>query len=149
MPHRKRTFLTLIDVLVSAGAAVIMFAAWAKLTHQSYADVLLTVGMWTETAIFLVYAAIEWVKPKHHEEDDEEPVLAVAAGNPALQSMDKMLQEADITPANLKRLGEGFNKLGTTVNGMSDVTDVVKSTNEFGVKTKEATAAISNMATSF
>ena len=71
MAHRKRTFLTLIDVLVSAGAAVIIFAAWAKLTHQSYADMMLTIGMWTETAIFLVYAAIEWVKPKHHEEDDE------------------------------------------------------------------------------
>ena len=69
MAHRKRTFLTLIDVLVSAGAAVIIFAAWAKLTHQSYADTMLTVGMWTETAIFLVYAGIEWVKPKKHEED--------------------------------------------------------------------------------
>ena len=148
MAQKKRTFLTVIDVLVSAGAAVIIFAAWAKLTHQSYADILLTVGMWTETAIFLVYAAIEWIKPKQHPED-EEPVLALAVGNPALQSMDKMLQEADITPANLKRLGEGFNKLGTTVNGMSDVSDVVKSTNDFGVKTKEATVAISNMATSF
>lgn len=148
MAQKKRTFLTVIDVLVSAGAAVIIFAAWAKLTHQSYADVLLTVGMWTETAIFLVYAAIEWVKPKKHEEDDE-PVLAIAGGNPALQSMDKMLQEADITPANLKRLGEGFNKLGTTVNGISEVSDIVKNTNDFGVKTKEATVAISNMATSF
>jgi gliding motility-associated protein GldL len=149
MAQKKRTFLTVIDVLVSAGAAVIIFAAWAKLTHQTYADTMLTVGMWTETAIFLIYAAIEWVKPKHHEEDDEEPVLALAGNNPALQSMDKMLQDADITPANLKRLGEGFNKLGTTVSGISDVSDVVKTTNEFGAKTKEATAAISNMATSF
>ena len=148
MAQKKRSFLTVIDVLVSAGAAVIIFAAWAKLTHQSYADVLLTVGMWTETAIFLVYAGIEWVKPKKHE-SDEEPVLALAGGNPALQSMDKMLQEADITPTSLKRLGEGFNKLGTTVNSMSDVSDVVKSTNDFGAKTKEATVAISNMATSF
>lgn len=148
MAQKKRSFLTVIDVLVSAGAAVIIFAAWAKLTHQSYADVLLTVGMWTETAIFLVYAGIEWVKPKKHD-GDEEPVLALAGGNPALQSMDKMLQEADITPTSLKRLGEGFNKLGTTVNGMSDVSDVVKSTNDFGAKTKEATVAISNMATSF
>jgi gliding motility-associated protein GldL len=149
MAQKKRTFLTLIDVLVSAGAAVIIFAAWAKLTHQSYADVLLTVGMWTETGIFLVYAAIEWIKPKHHEEDDVEPVLAVAGGNPALQSMDKMLQEADITPANLKRLGEGFQKLGTTVNGISEVGDVVKSTSDFGNKTKEATIAITSMSNAF
>ncbi len=149
MAQRKRTFLTLIDVLVSAGAAVIIFAAWAKLTHQPFADIMLTVGMWTETAIFLIYAGIEWVKPKHHEELDEEPVLAVANANPALQSMDKMLQEADITPTNLKRLGEGFSKLGTTVSGMTEVSDVIKTTSEFGNKTKEATAAMNNMATSF
>jgi gliding motility-associated protein GldL len=148
MAARKRTFLTLIDVLVSAGAAVIIFAAWAKLTHQSYADVLLTVGMWTETGIFLVYAAIEWIKPKHHEEDDAVAEVVVA-GNPALKSMDKMLQEADITPVNLKRLGEGFQKLGTTVSGISDVSDVVKSTSDFSAKTKEATSAIGTMATAF
>lgn len=148
MAARKRTFLTLIDVLVSAGASVIIFAAWAKITHQSYADKMLTIGMWTETAIFLIYAIIEWVKPKAHEED--EPTAAVeAVGNPALKSMDKMLQEADITPTNLKKLGEGFTKLGATVNNMNDVGDVVKSTNDFGAKTKEATAAIGTMAAAF
>ena len=124
MAARKRTFLTFIDVMVSAGAAVIIFAAWAKLTHQSYADLLLTVGMWTETAIFLIYAIIEWVKPKSHDEDLAP--IAMQTGSPALASMDKMMQEADITPANLRKLGEGFQKLGTTVNGISEVGDVVK-----------------------
>ena len=149
MPHRKRTFLTLIDVLVSAGAAVIIFAAWAKLTHQSYADMMLTIGMWTETAIFLVYAGIEWVKPKRHEEDIQPGEEEELIGNPALKSMDQMLLEADITPVNLKRLGEGFQKLGTTVSGISDVSDVVKSTGDFNSKTEEATAAISGMTTAF
>jgi len=148
MPHNKRTFLTLIDVLVSAGAAVIIFAAWAKLTHQSYADMMLTIGMWTETGIFLVYALIEWIKPKHHEEDDEPAEVAVA-GNPALKSMDKMLQEADITPANLKKLGEGFNKLHGTVGNMTDIGDVVKSTGDLSAKTKEATTALGSMTTAF
>ena len=144
MPHRKRTFLTLIDVLVSAGAAVIIFAAWAKLTHQSFADNMLTIGMWTETAIFLVYAGIEWVKPKRHEED-EQPKEVVEVGNPALQTMDKMLIDADITPANLKRLGDNFQKLGTTVSQIGEVGDVVKSTSDFSAKTKEATSAMGLM----
>ena len=40
------------------------------------------------------------------------PKLAgTASGNPALDKMDKMLQEAEITPANLGRLSEGFKKL--------------------------------------
>ncbi len=147
MPHNKRTFLTLIDVLVSAGAAVIIFAAWAKLTHQSYADLMLTVGMWTETGIFLVYALIEWIKPKHHEEDDEPGDVAIE--NPSLVSMDKMLQDADITPANLKKLGEGFQKLHGTVGNMHEIGDVVKNTGDFSNKTKEATTALGSMTTAF
>lgn len=144
MAQRKRTFLTLIDVLVSAGAAVIIFAAWAKLTHKSYADTMLTVGMWTETAIFLIYAVIEWVKPKTHEEDIP-LVEAEAPKNSALQSMDKMLLEADITPTNLKRLGDNFQKLGTTVSQIGEVGDVVKSTSDFSAKTKEATTAMGSL----
>ncbi|MFN8242898.1 MAG: gliding motility protein GldL [Ferruginibacter sp.] len=147
MAHNKRTFLTLIDVLVSAGAAVIIFAAWAKLTHKPFADTMLTVGMWTETAIFLVYALIEWIKPKRHEEDEvAEPAVAE---NSSLQSMDKMLQQADINPTNLKKLGEGFQKLHSTVGNMAEIGDVVKSTGDFSAKTKEATASLSNMSTAF
>jgi gliding motility-associated protein GldL len=146
MAHNKRTFLTLIDVAVSAGAAVIIFAAWAKLTHQSYADLLLTIGMWTETGIFLIYAIVEWVKPKHHEEDDEP---ADAIENPSLQSMDKMLQTADITPTNLKKLGEGFQKLQSTVGNMHEIGDVVKNTGDFSNKTKEATTALGSMTSAF
>jgi gliding motility-associated protein GldL len=143
MTQPKRSFLTLVDVLVSAGAAVVIFAAWAKLTHQSYADTLLGVGMWTETGIFLVYAAIEWVKPQQRH--DHAPAAETVKGNPALQSMDKMLLEADITPANMKRLGDNFQKLGTTVSHLGEVGDVVKSTGDFSAKTKEATSALGMM----
>ena len=146
MPHNKRSFLTLIDVAVSAGAAVIIFAAWAKLTHQSYADMMLTIGMWTETGIFLIYAIVEWVKPKHHEEDDEP---ADVIENPSLQSMDKMLAQADINPTNLKKLGEGFQKLQSTVGNMHEIGDVVKSTGDLNNKTKEATGALTSMTAAF
>jgi len=141
----KRNFLTLVDVLVSAGAAVVIFAAWAKLTHKSFADTMLTIGMWTETAIFMVYAIIEWVKPKPHEEAQVIPQKAVPLGNPALDSMERMMKDAEITPANMKRLGENFQKLGVTVSQIGEVGDVVKSTGDFSAKTKEATSALGLM----
>lgn len=143
MAKPKRSFLTLIDVLVSAGAAVVIFAAWAKLTHQPFADTLLGVGMFTETGIFLVYAAIEWVVPQSRH--GHEPAPAAPTGNPALQAMDKMFQEAEITPANMKKLGDNFQKLGTTVSHLGEVGDIVKSTGEFSAKTKEATSALGMM----
>ena len=141
----KRNFLTLVDVLVSAGAAVVIFAAWAKLTHQSYADTMLTIGMWTETGIFMVYACIEWVKPKPHDVAHPAPKAVAVEGNPALQSMERMMKDAEITPANMKRLGENFQKLGATVSQIGEVGDVVKSTGDFSAKTKEATNALGLM----
>jgi len=141
----QRNFLTLVDVLVSAGAAVVIFAAWAKLTHQFFADTMLTIGMWTETGIFMVYAVIEWVKPKPHEIAHAHTKPVEVEGNPALQSMEKMMKDAEITPANMKRLGENFQKLGVTVSQIGEVGDVVKSTGDFSAKTKEATSALGLM----
>ena len=151
----KRNFFTVVDVLVSAGAAVVIFAAWAKLVHKPYADTMLTWGMWTETAIFLVYAVIEWVRPQPHPQtsvNESLPLDLVAQkpkGNPALQSMEDMMEKAGINPVNMKRLGDSFLKLDTTVSHLGEVGDVVKSTNDFSAKTREANNALSLMKEAF
>jgi len=138
----------LVNVIVCVGAAVVIFGAWAKILHKSFADIMLTVGLLTEATIFLIYAFLPPPGQEMAKLAEALPKMT-SAGNPALQSMDKMLQEADITPANLKKLGEGITKLGTTAGGLSEIGDVVKTTNEFGIKTKEATNAIANMSTAF
>jgi gliding motility-associated protein GldL len=56
-----------------------------------------------------------------------------------------MLQEAEITPANLGRLSEGFKKLGTSVDQIKDVSSAVAATSDYTAKTKEATAALDSM----
>mgnify|MGYP000025193056 FL=1 len=137
-----------MDVGVSIGAAAVIFGALQKILHTPIADIWLKIGLYTEAVIFLIYGVLYLIYPPVKEEYEGKPKLATA-GNSALNTMDKMLQEADITPTSLKKLGEGFNKLGTTVAGISDVSDVVKSTGDFSSKTKEATAAIGTMATAF
>jgi gliding motility-associated protein GldL len=137
-----------MDVGVSVAAAVVIYGALQKILHTPSADLLLKIGLITEAIIFLSYGVLYMIYPPVKEEY-EGKMMAVNTGNPALNSMDKMLQEADITPTNLKRLGEGFAKLGTTVNGISEVGDVVKSTSDFSKKTQEATAAITSMSTAF
>jgi gliding motility-associated protein GldL len=137
-----------MDVAVSIAAAVVIWGALRKILHTSDADMWLKIGLGTEAGVFLAYGVLYLMFPPVKEEY-EGAVKAVPMGNPALNSMDKMLQEADITPANLKKLGEGFQKLGTTVTGMSEVGDVVKSTGDFSAKTKEATTAIGSMASAF
>jgi gliding motility-associated protein GldL len=137
-----------MDVAVSVAAAVVIWGALRKILHTPDADMWLKIGLTTEAFVFLAYGVLYLMYPPVKEEY-EGAVKAVPVGNPALNSMDKMLQEADITPANLKKLSEGFQKLGTTVSGMTEVGDVVKSTGDFSAKTKEATAAIGTMATAF
>ena len=46
----------IVNAVVSIGAAVVIFGAWAKILHKSYADFMLTVGLLTEAAIFIIYA---------------------------------------------------------------------------------------------
>ncbi len=138
-----------MDVGVSVAAAVVIYGALQKILHTPSADLLLKIGLITEAVIFLSYGILYIIYPAVKEDFEGHVKAVVSTGNPALNSMDKMLQEADITPANLKKLGEGFNKLGTTVSGISDVSDVVKSTSDFSKKTQEATAAIGSMSSAF
>ncbi|MFT3908832.1 MAG: gliding motility protein GldL [Ferruginibacter sp.] len=138
-----------MDVAVSVAAAAVIFGALQKILHTPIADLWLKIGLYTEALIFLLYGILYLIYPPVKEEFEAHGAKAVPVGNPALNNMDKMLQEADITPANLKRLGEGFQKLGTTVSGITDVSAVVKNTSDFSEKTKAATAAIGTMATAF
>ena len=74
------------------------------------------------------------------------PKLAVNNNNnPALQSLEKMMNEADINPASLKKLSDGFLKFNTSINQIKEVSDAVAATNDYSVKTKEATNALGVM----
>lgn len=125
-----------VNVVVCVGAAIVLVGAWSKLLHLPFADTMLTIGLLTEAGIFLVYA---FLPPA-----SSGPVVApvAASGNPALKSMEKMLEEAEINPTNLQKLSSGFQKLGTTVEKMGEVSDVIKSTGDFSNATKTAAQAM-------
>lgn len=134
----------LVNVIVCVGAAVVIFGAWAKILHKSFADIMLTVGLLTEATIFLIYAFLPPPGQEMARLAEALPKMT-SAGNPALQSMDKMLQEAEINPANMKRLSESFSKLGKTVNDMTDIADMAKASGDYTNKTKEAAVALGTM----
>lgn len=136
----------IVDVLVSLGASVVLFGALQKLMHTSLADIMLQVGLYTESAIFLGYGILYLYYPPADEHGEAvNTVVKGEVGNPALKSMEKMMQEADITPTSLAKLGNSFQKLNTTVSQMSDIGDVVKSTHDFSAKTKEASNALGSV----
>ena len=133
-----------LDVFVSLAAAVVIYGALQKLLHTPIADLMLKIGLTVEALIFLTYGVFYVIFPYIDEHPEVEHVKP-ASGNKALASMEKMLSDAEITPATLTKLGTGFQKLENTVSQMSDISDVVKTTGDFSNKTKEATVALASI----
>ncbi len=130
----------LVDVFVSIGAALVIWGALKKLLHAPDADTWLKIGLTTEALIFLGYGILYLMYPAVADYPGAKPLT----GN-VLGSMENAMRDADITPANLNRLGEGFKKLNTTITNMNDITDVVAATGDYTTKTKEVTAALSQV----
>jgi len=135
----------LVNVIVCVGAAIVIFGAWQKITHQKLANFFLTAGLITEALIFMVYAFLPPPGSEMHALAEALPKLAGGPSNPALDKMDKMLQEADINPVTLGKLSEGFKKFGTTIEKISDVSGALAATSEYTNKTKEASVALDSM----
>lgn len=132
----------LLNVFVCLGASIVIIGALCKIMHYPNTDFMLPVGLGTEALIFIVYAIL----PPPDADHAHAPVEQVK-GNPALKTMEKMLENADITPANLAKLGTGFQKLGTTVDKLGDIGDVVKSTGDFSAKSKLAAESMGSITT--
>jgi gliding motility-associated protein GldL len=133
----------IVDVFVSIAAAVVIWGALRKILHAPDADFWLKLGLTTEALVFLVYGFLYLRYPAVGEAHGA--VAAAPAVPHAMGAMDKALMEADITPANLNRLGEGFKKLNTTISNMNDITDVVAATGDYTARTREVTQALSQV----
>jgi gliding motility-associated protein GldL len=139
----------ILNVAVSAAAVPVLYGALQKILHSPSADLWLKIGLYTECAIFGAYAILYLVAPPKEADWSNLEGLAnlpkANTGNPAIAKMDQMMQDADITPATLSKLGDNFKKLGGTVNQMSDITNVVAATGDFTTKTQEAATALGSM----
>ncbi|MHB1921235.1 MAG: type IX secretion system motor protein PorL/GldL [Chitinophagaceae bacterium] len=155
-----------MNFIFSFGAAVVILGALFKILHWRGATEMLMAGMGTEVFIFLLYSLIPppteyyWerfypgIKDNPADEYERTGKLVVHPvtlnedannGNLALKHLDKMMQEAEITPTNLKKLNESFQKFQGTVSHMADLTEAVAATGDYTQKTREATAALGNM----
>ena len=137
----------IVDIFVSLAAAVVIVGALFKLEHWDGADTMLIFGLGTEALVFGIYGVLYLKYPAIKDHPYEAPVKQ--KDNPALKTMEKMLADADITPANLGRLSAGFQKLGTTVEKMGEISDVVKATGDYTRKTKEAAQALDAVKTAY
>ena len=130
------------DIFVSVAAAVVIYGALQKLLHSPIADFMLKVGLTTEAVIFLGYGVLYLIYPYMDDHEVHLPAAKAAPKNTALESLDKMLEDANINQDSLSKLSAGFAKLNTSVAQIADISNVMKSASDFSTKATEASAAL-------
>jgi gliding motility-associated protein GldL len=157
------------NLIIGLGASVVLLGALFKIQHWPGGSVMLTCGMCTEAFIFALLGLL----PPHHDyywerfypDITENPMVeasrkglkiekhgagaSAAHGGSASQSLDKMMEEAQINPTNLKRLSDNFQKFGNTVDQMKDITEVTSATGAYSQSAREAADALGQMKNTF
>ncbi len=152
-----------VPTIYSAGAAVVVLGAMAKIQHISSLSWLLTAGLITEAIIFALYAmqsflfpvpsgsdyAWERVYPELAEDFKGEARKPTPQANGLTGNMDQMLAQAKVTPDVFERLGSGFRNLNETVSKLSDLTDATVATNDYARNVKTASNSLTEMNKSY
>lgn len=157
------------NVIIGVGAAVVLVGALAKLQHWPWAGTALIIGMCTEAFIFTLLGVLpphkDYYWERYYPGLDQNPhveayrkgvrfqptpISGIGGGNAsATAALDKMLEEANLNPANLKKLNENFQRFGESVNQVKEITHVAAATNEYATKAKEAASALNQMKDTF
>jgi gliding motility-associated protein GldL len=149
---RSKGYKTFMGYLYGWGAAVVIIGALFKINHWPGADIMLIAGMGTETIIFFLSA----FEPPHKEWDwslvypelagmvdeaginsevelDENgnPIKPAVSTDPLTAKLDKMLEDAHISPELIDRLGQGMQNLADSANSMNNMANVTAATDKF------------------
>jgi len=159
---QKGKFKVGINNIVSWGATVVIIGLMAKLQHWPWGDWMIVVGLGTEAFLFLILGFqreendVDWTRvyPELAEDYQGElpkasarPVQAAAVGNTA--ALDKMLQDAKISPDLIGNLGDSLRSFGDKVAAISNVSDASIATSQFTEKVKSATQGFDRLNVAF
>lgn len=154
------------------GAAVVIVGAMFKIQHWPFASLLLVAGLTTEAVIFF-FSAFEPI----HEEPDWSlvyPELALpedakgalkeqnkshkpmprsggggGAGSGVTAQLDKMLEDAKVSPDLISSLGDGMRAFSTQAKDLSDITAPVAASKSYADSLKDASTKVSALADTY
>ncbi|MEA3477140.1 MAG: gliding motility protein GldL, partial [Bacteroidota bacterium] len=135
------------------GASVVILGALFKINHYPGADIMLIVGLGTESLIFFFsgfeppYVEPDWslVYPElagmyHvHGEEHRTPT----------EELDNMLEEAKIGPELMQSLGNGLHKLSDNAAKLSDISDAAVATDEYITSVKGASSSVDELSSTY
>ena len=148
---KTKQYKNFMSKLYGWGAAVVIIGALFKINHYTGADIMLIIGLGTESMIFF-FSAFE---PPHVDPDwslvypelagiyNEDELEANKANsknkNSSTQELDLMLEKAKIGPELITSLGNGLTKLADTTSKLSNVADASLANDHYVTTMKRAT----------
>jgi gliding motility-associated protein GldL len=147
---KSKKYKQFMAKLYGWGAAVVIIGALFKINHYTGADIMLIIGLGTESLIFF-FSAFE---PPHVEpdwslvypqlagiyhEDELDSSKAFTTKDTVTQELDKMFEKAKIGPELIASLGTGMTKLSETTSKLSNVADASLANEKYVSTMKTAT----------
>lgn len=163
---RSKGYKNFMSKLYGWGAAVVIIGALFKINHWPGGTIMLIIGMGTETVIFFLSAfepphvEFDWtlVYPQLAGMEDSESLSNITGGDdvdslvsvpessdPLTARIDKMLEDANITPELIERLGSGMNNLAESAQAMNGMAQAAASTDKFVNSLDGAADAVNNL----
>ena len=155
---RSRGFRNFMAKLYGWGASVVILGALFKINHYPYADLMLIIGLGTESLIFF-FSAFE---PPHVEPDwslvypelsgmyqGEGQLEGKKSKKKPIDELDDMLAEAKIEQNLIQRLGEGIRRLSDSTLGLADISDATSVTSEYVENVKVASSSVGELSDSY
>ena len=163
---RSKGYKNFMSKLYGWGAAVVIIGALFKINHWPGGTIMLIIGMGTETVIFflsafepphvefdwtLVYPQLAGMEDSEslsnitNDEDMDNLVSVPENSDPLTARIDKMLEEANITPELIERLGSGMNNLAESAQAMNGMAQAAASTDKFVNSLDGASEAVNNL----
>ncbi len=169
---RSKGYKNFMAKLYGWGAAVVIIGALFKINHWPGGTIMLIIGMGTETVIFflsafepphvefdwtLVYPQLAGI-PQGEEltsgeeqtedllENTPDQMMQVPVSNdPLTARLDQMLEQANITPELIERLGQGMSNLAESAESMNGIASAAASTDKFVNSLDNAAEAVDNL----
>ena len=162
---RSKGYKNFMAKLYGWGAAVVIIGALFKINHLTGGTIMLIIGMGTETVIFFLSAfepphvEFDWtlVYPQLAGMEDTENLSKISPDgvdelvsipedtDPLTARLDKMLEEANITPELIERLGSGMNNLADSAQAMNGMAQAAASTDKFVNSLDGAAESVTNL----
>ncbi|MCF8346137.1 MAG: gliding motility protein GldL [Bacteroidales bacterium] len=148
--------------LYGFGAAIVIVGALFKIQHWPGASIALTSGLLIEAIIFFfsafepLHEELDWtlVYPElagmsDPDEIDEYKEQSLAGRNVGLQKFDELIQESQISEADVKNLGKSITAISSTSESIADITAASLATKEYFNKMGSAATNMDQVATAY